>query len=399
MSVCREWRTPPVDGPPNDAEPNPGPPPPPPDPNAATPPNPGPPPPPPNAATGPNPEPPDGAPSPDEPPRRYGAPPFPMVHVRDIGPSLDACDFVEDLLTEGGMSICYGRSNVGKSFFALDLAAHVAGGRTWRDSAVKGGAVIYVALEGEKGLRNRLTAMRSAGRVTDDDELFLVFEPVLILDEYHVDRLVETVLTVCDRCSGPVRMVVIDTLSRTMAGGDENSSQDMTYAIAGVDEVRRKTGAHVMLVHHCGKDEARGTRGHSSLRAASDTEIELHRPADDPTVTASVTKQKDLPFAGPYPFSLQVMELGRNERGKPVTSCVVKHEAESMATIRSAGRPPSVKLGELLDLLPQDSTKDWKAAANDDLGVSESAFYRYLKKLRGNGALKKPGGGWVRADT
>ena len=41
-----------------------------------------------------------------------------------------------------------------------------------------------------------------------------------------------------------------------------------------------------------------------------------------------VTKQRDLETAGEFSFRLQRVELGDNDRGKPVTSCVVQHLEE-----------------------------------------------------------------------
>ena len=38
-----------------------------------------------------------------------------------------------------------------------------------------------------------------------------------------------------------------------------------------------------MLVHHTGKDTAKGARGHSLLRAATDTEIEVKREEVPPS--------------------------------------------------------------------------------------------------------------------
>jgi hypothetical protein len=89
-----------------------------------------------------------------------------------------------------------------------------------------------------------------------------------------------------------------------------------------------------MLVHHCGKDEARGSRGHSSLRAAVDTEIELHRPEGGNVTTARVTKQRDLEGGQLFPFSLEPMNLGVNRWGEVVSSCVVRHEAEAVSDPR-----------------------------------------------------------------
>ena len=70
-------------------------------------------------------------------------------------------------------------------------------------------------------------------------------------------------------------LLVIDTLSRAMAGGDENSSTDMAQFVANVDRIRDATKSHVLVIHHTGKDKTKGARGHSSLRAAADTELEV----------------------------------------------------------------------------------------------------------------------------
>ena len=46
------------------------------------------------------------------------------------------------------ISMVYGDSNCGKSFFALDMAFHVAAGVRWQEQRVKQGKVLYVAAEG-----------------------------------------------------------------------------------------------------------------------------------------------------------------------------------------------------------------------------------------------------------
>ena len=104
-----------------------------------------------------------------------------------------------------------------------------------------------------------------------------------------------------------------------MAGGDENSGKDIGAAVKVMDKIREETGAHVCLIHHCGKDEARGARGHSSLRAAIDTEIEITRPEGSIISTVRATKQRDLQAGDAMPFSLKVITIGMNRRGKPIT--------------------------------------------------------------------------------
>jgi hypothetical protein len=183
--------------------------------------------------------------------------------------------------------------------------------------------------------------------------------------------------------------VILDTMARAMAGGDENAGKDMTFAVASIDAVKAATGAHVAIVHHCGKDEARGARGHSSLRAAVDTEIEVSKPEGERITTVRVTKQRDLERGEAMPFSLKVIELGTNRRGKVITSCIVHHEDEMMASKpKTAGRKPTYSPESLLDYLPADSVSDWQTRASENSGISRSLFYELKNTLKASGGFR-----------
>ena len=67
---------------------------------------------------------------------------------------------VEDIFPEQGLLCVYGSSGVGKSFLCLDLAAAVAEGVDWFGHPTQQGDVVYVALEGQAGLRLRVKAWR-----------------------------------------------------------------------------------------------------------------------------------------------------------------------------------------------------------------------------------------------
>ena len=249
----------------------------------------------------------------------------------EITPVLSADDFVEGVLIAGGMSVVYGASNVGKTFFAADLALHVALGWQWRGREVEAGPVLYVAAEGSYGIRNRVAAFRSHYEIEGKVPFHVIPVSVNLLnDDEAVERLINTA-----RVKG-ASMVVLDTLARVIAGGNENSSEDMGALIGNCDRIRTETRAHVMLIHHTGKDEARGARGHSSLRAATDTEIEVASGLNGSVAT--VTKQRDLEIDGTFGFSLHVVPLGVNTRGKEVSSCVVM-DAGSGAVRKKPKRP------------------------------------------------------------
>ena len=263
---------------------------------------------------------------------------FPTIDADAIEAVFDADDFVENLLVAGQMSVLYGPSNSGKTFFASDLAMHVALGRRWRERDVTQCSVLYVAAEGSYGIRNRVAAFRQHHGVGHLPMTIMPLAVNMYDSEEDVARLVDTVRAASKRLGG-VGLVVLDTLARVMAGGEENSASDMGLVIDHVDSLARSAGVHVMLVHHSGKDSTRGARGSSALRAATATELEVE--ALDGMSVCRVTKQRDLEADGEFGFGLRQVELGRNARGRVVTSCVV--EARDVGAVERKQRRPSGK--------------------------------------------------------
>jgi hypothetical protein len=81
----------------------------------------------------------------------------------------------------------------------------------------------------------------------------------------------------------------------------------------------------VILIHHSGKDEERGARGSSSLRAAMDTEIEV--TGGETCSFAHVTKQRDGDDTDAVTFRLVSVPFFANP-------------AESSAVVEHVPRPP-----------------------------------------------------------
>jgi hypothetical protein len=261
---------------------------------------------------------------------------LPLIYFQDVKPALKAEDFVEGLLIKAAMSVTYGPSNCGKTFFMADLALHVAMGLEWRGREVERAGVIYCAMEGAHGIQNRVAAFALTCGLAGQEIPFAIIPVALnLLDpEADTSRLIDAIAEAAARMAIPVGLVVMDTLSRAMAGGNENSPEDMGALVANSDRIRQATGAHVAWIHHSGKDQAQGARGHSLLRAATDTEIEISRADNDSPSIAKVTKQRELEIDGVFGFTLKRVELGLNHRGKPVTSCVVEPTDERPAKPR-----------------------------------------------------------------
>jgi hypothetical protein len=133
--------------------------------------------------------------------------------------------------------------------------------------------------------------------------------------------------------------LIVDTLSRAMAGGDENSPVDMGRIVAAADRFRAMTGAHFTYVHHTGKDAARGARGHSLLRAATDTEIETTAGS------LTLTKQRGGELGFKIGFRLVDLVIGDDAAGNCVKSAVVEWSAAQAPKTKTKLEPaPSRRL-------------------------------------------------------
>lgn len=277
-----------------------------------------------------------------------------LVPFDQIGASTNSNAFVKGLLGSAALSVVYGESGAGKTFWVLDLALHVALGREWRDRRIRQGGVIYVAAEGAAGISNRVAAFKSHHGIAGPAPFAVLPASVNLLDpKADTNELISLVNGAATRLGMPVALVVVDTLSRALAGGNENSPEDMGALVMNADRIREATGAHVMFVHHSGKDGARGARGHSLLRAAVDTEIEVSRDPASKVCTAKVTKAKELPADGEFAFTLEMVPLGVDEDGDPLTSCVaIPAEGEARPTQRPRlPDQPRIALEMLTDTL------------------------------------------------
>lgn len=258
-----------------------------------------------------------------------------ITWFRDVQANVETTDLVEDMLGTRAMYVIYGESGSGKTFFATDLGLHIALGWDWNGRHVEQTGVIYCAMEGTLGVQNRIAAFKTEHNLNGSDVPFGFVSVPLDLCGSDVDAvaLASHVKAESARMEITVGLVFMDTLARGMAGGNENAPDDMGALVRNGDKIREELPAALGWVHHSGKDTAKGARGHSSLRAATDTEIEIAVDEGGNHI-ARVTKQREYECAGEFSFALKVVELGRNPRGKVVTSCVVDYQSEPAPSSR-----------------------------------------------------------------
>lgn len=253
----------------------------------------------------------------------------------------------------------YAPSGAGKSFFALDLAVHVALGKTWYGNRVKQGPVIYFAAEGASGMRYRAKALIQKHGTTDIPDFYL-FSGAITIAERSDGRLclatnwIDFVSELADSNELNPSLIILDTQARMTIGMEENSAQDMGMMIRGLDKLRTATGACVLLVHHTGHNETDRARGSSSVTAAMDHEFSLKR-LDRSSLTVEPRKQKDHAEAGPIGLRAVVIEVDTDEDGDPISSIYLEHAPEIGALDLNAARKDALR--ELLAKSPEGLSK------------------------------------------
>jgi KaiC/GvpD/RAD55 family RecA-like ATPase len=263
-----------------------------------------------------------------------------------------AAALIEGVLDEGGLSVIYGDSGSGKTFVALDKGFHVGVGLEWNGKKVRRGLVVYVAAEGGKRIKRRIAALQKRyreeyGDVAPDPLFALVRYPIdLRSSDADLNTLIALVREAEKKTGHKCAWLIVDTLSRAMAGGDENSPVDMGRIVAAADRFRAETAAHFTYVHHTGKDAARGARGHSLLRAATDTELETTASS------LTLTKQRDGELGFQMGFKLVDLDIGEGADGNCIKSAVVKWSA-ALAPKTKAKREPAPSQRLLMSVVDQ----------------------------------------------
>lgn len=317
---------------------------------------------------------------------------LPYVQASDLPGWEPPRELIEGMLIEGGMTVIYGDSNTGKSFLTLDMAAHITIGRDWFGRKVKQGAVVYLAAESPRSIIDRSRAL--ADKLgTQLDQLFITNCPIDLYDPNGDSLAVVNTVEAIEKQHGvKVCMVVADTLARIMGAGDENATKDMGVVVKNVDVIRAATRTQFVLIHHTGKDTARGARGSSALRAATDTEIEVSDPGNQAPKQFKVTKQRDLEGKGEvYGFILNSVNLGLGVFDNVVTTCFVQ-EAQPVEPDPMAG----LKDGELeiLDIIKDSPIGGVRYAqlVSQVQSVSEATAKRYIGGLKKRGMIYQQSG-------
>lgn len=287
---------------------------------------------------------------------------------------------IEDILPEGCLAEVYGESGIGKSFLAVSWAYSIATGVSWLGHACKRGLVVYIAAEGGSGFGPRIRAWKKGNQYDEDANVHYIREPINFLAPQSVERLLETLRQLAEK---PV-LLIVDTMARCFANGDENSTKDLSKFVAVIDRVRHDFGCAVLVIHHTGKDRTRRERGGTALRGAADTMIVMQK--EKGSLEISCDKQRDAEPFGSIALRLESIDL---DDGK--SSCVID---ECVFEVRKDGLTDDERLAlkVLHEKFGQNgaTSKEWQGEFRAASGKSETTYYRAARDLVKNGLIELP---------
>lgn len=249
----------------------------------------------------------------------------PRISLRQIG-SVEVRPpswLVQGLLIENCIAAIYGPVSVGKSFLALSLSVCVATGRPFFGRKIGNpGLVVYVAGEGHDGIIRRYDTWCKANNIDAKKPPLLISDcETELCDSASVEALENRIKDAIQQY-GPLRLLVIDTWSRNLAG-DDNSQVDSERGVKAFSSLCKPWRAVGLIIAHEGYEKGR-IRGSSALKGDLDLEIWAHAYGKD-AYSLTMTKGRDIPTWRDFRYRIASVEHGLVDAdGMPIESGIIE---------------------------------------------------------------------------
>jgi hypothetical protein len=244
---------------------------------------------------------------------------------------------VKQLIPETGVGIVSGQWGSFKTTAALDLSVAVMAGKEFAGQyrIKRKGAVLYFATEGAGTLQSRLAAIARHRGAPDKLPFAWRSDCPMLTDKGAGETMVKMVDEAAahfEHAYGvPITLIWVDTYI-TAAGlnssGDDNDAAATQKAFSTLRFVAAHSKAFVVTVDHLGKAIEAGTRGSSGKEGNADTVLATLADREITGAVANarmaVRKQRDGISGFEVPFAPEVVDLGLDEDGDPITAIVLR---------------------------------------------------------------------------
>ena len=224
----------------------------------------------------------------------------------------------------------------GKTLISQTLAMHIAAGLDFDEKLTvsERRPVLYFALESQSAIRKRLMAWKKyhdpSNTLYVDENTFPFFtseDGMNLLDESARINLVEKIKAADtwwqNKGEKELGVVVIDTLTKAMPGGDQNSVED-TSAVFDIIAKIKDAGikAAVVIIHHNTKNSG-SPRGSSNIQAEPDTLLTVTKNEDTGNLEMRVLMARSIEDDQTFRFTIVTESLGTSTQGYLITAPVL----------------------------------------------------------------------------
>jgi len=229
---------------------------------------------------------------------------------------------IKHWLPKDSLTMLHAKPGIGKSFLALDWALHIASTLpTWNSHIVNHGCVVYLAGEGNNGLKRRVKAWVQEKRLTDTNLPLYISSRGCKLD---TPEGYNEVVAAINQLKIEPALIIVDTLHRFITG-HMNDSQDAGKMIYHCDKLKEGFKSTVLLVHHVGHAEAAQTRAMGATAWVGAIDVDMHLAKKEDVLELTQNKMKDNPKAPPILFELTevVIDGWLDSDNEPITSAIL----------------------------------------------------------------------------
>ena len=225
------------------------------------------------------------------------------------------------IYAENETAVMFAEPKTGKTALALTTALHISCGMDLGVLKVaKGGPCLYYALEGSRAIRLRVTSwkkkmLEDGVKLPSRIPLFVIEKSANFLKE-QAREAAAAQLIAADKYSRkfgePLKVIYIDTLTKAMSGGDQNSVEDTSDLFDIVGRLRDGgVSATIVFVHH--KARSGNVRGSTNIEAEPDILLDVTKKNN--VISLKVARARSIEDGGSYHFLITGVDLGKTTQG------------------------------------------------------------------------------------
>jgi hypothetical protein len=290
-------------------------------------------------------------------------------------------EIIEGVLHQGSKLAVGGSSKSYKTWALIDLAMSVAYGIPWLGFPTSRGKVLYINLEIQRPFfRWRMLKVCEKRKVAAPDNVML----------WHLRGANLSIAAIASKLHRMIRpgefcLIIIDPIYKTYAGKDENATGQITEVVNILEQIAREFEVAVVWAAHFSK-------GNQAEKEAIDRISGSGVWGRDPDAILTFTKHendeafvvetvlRDFPQIEDFVVRFEDGILSRDETLDP-----------AKLKKPNTGRKAKYPMEKFVGLLGENelTTREFRALAESELGMSQSTFYEYKDKAEAENLISQ----------